>query len=153
MREFISNNPSLFGGIILAFLSLLSSIINFFKDRKVEEKKTKKMQEYVEIYNILPDNLKAKKTLEKIIEQLAENILTQHSQKINLANIIATIFLAVVCGGISYLLAMWASHSTGFWSVLLWILFSFSALFTVLVPFAGIANRNKKASSQSSDSK
>lgn len=142
--DWIVNNFALFSGIAVAFLSFLSTFFTFLKDRNKEAKYLKRMKDYTDILQSLPDNSKAKKNFEFLVDQNSDKLLFQTSREINPGSITATIVLALLGGVISYFLAFCANKTHGFFAVLFWVIFTLVSLFTILISIAGWTLRYKK---------
>ena len=129
----------------MAIFSFLSSFINFFKEQNVEAKDIKRAKDYIEIYSALHGEIQAKKNIELLLTQLTQEMVERNSRKLNTSNIAAIIFVAIVGGGLSYLLAFWATSISGFWAVLIWIAFSAVFLFTIALSIVGWTSRYTKS--------
>ena len=149
--NWVTTNFPLLSGVAVAFLSFLSSFINLFRERTVESKDIKKAKDYIAIYSGLSDGIQAKKNIELLLTQLTQKIVEQSMRKFDSSNMAAIIFVAVVGGGVSYLLALWATNVSGLFSVLIWIVFGTVFLFTIALSIAGWTLRYGKSSPKKED--
>ena len=146
MKNFIIENSALAAGILVAFLSFLSSLFNFMKDRNIEAKQIKRIKQFTEVYKELPNDSQAKKNFEVLINQLSDKLLIQHTRKVNSITVSAVIIIALLGGGVSFLLASVANNTAGFISVLFWVLFGCVTIFTIALSATGWATRYNNAS-------
>lgn len=146
--SWITTNLPLLSGIAVAFLSFLSSFIEFFRERNSENKKIKKVKEFTDIYSSLPETVEAKENVGLLLTQLTKELLEQNNRKINKSTIFAIIFIALVGGGLSYLLASWATISNGIFAFILWLAFGIVILFTIALSITGWASRYNEDKNQ-----
>lgn len=135
----VDNIPVIFG-VAVAVLSFLSSLIKFFNEQNIGIKVTKRAKEYADIYSSLPDGIDAKTDVAKLLKLETEQLLERRLRKINYGNVAAVIIVALVGGGLSYLLALWATNSPTIIAVLAWILFTAVAFFTLGISITGLAS-------------
>lgn len=148
MFNWLADNVPAVSGIAVATLSFLTSLFNLRMEQSTEKKDMKKLKQYAEIYSVLPEESGAKRNIDSILKYLSEKVLEQEKRKVNVANVIAAILLALVGGGLSYLVASWAAKINGFFSIVLWILFAVIALFTILISITGWVSRYNQPSKE-----
>jgi hypothetical protein len=89
----------------------------------------------------LPDKASAKYKVGQLLDHETSRVLEKTKRKVNGANVAAVITVAIVGGGLSYLLAWWAvSSETLTLSIFAWVLFAAIAIFTIGVSAAGLAD-------------
>jgi len=137
LAEWLANNIPLISGVGVALLSFLTSFASFLGGREGTDKQVKRIKEYATIYSMLPKDSIAKGNIEQLLDALTQKAMEQVSRKVNSSMIAAMIFSAVVGGLISFLLARWAMNAFALWSILLWILFTLIALFTISLSIIG----------------
>ena len=150
MLELISENIPAISGISVALLSFLGALIDFFKESRVERKDLRKAKDYIEIYSALPEGSVVKKNMEVILEIQIQKLAEKEIRKINVANIIAVIFVALLGGSLSYLIASWAIINKGILSWILWLIFAIIVFFTLGLSITGWSSRYNKTTSSKS---
>ena len=139
--DWLANNVPLISDIAVAALSFLTSFVKFLNEQNASTKMTQRLKEYSDIYASLPDTTKARGDIAKLLKIEAERLLRRTNRKLNIANMIAVIVVALVGGGLSYIFALWAMDSAHIaLTILAWLLFSFVAFFTLGISIAGLAS-------------
>lgn len=139
--SWLLDNMPLISGVVVAFLSFLSSFIKLLSERNIDAMGIKKLRAYADIYSLLPDNINDKDNIEKLLNQETERVFKQTSKHINIANIVLVIMVAILGGGLSYLFALWATSSDiMIFAILAWLLFAIVVIFTLGISIAGIAS-------------
>lgn len=139
--DWLANNVPLISGIAVAALSFLTSFVKFLNEQNASTKTTQRLKEYSDIYVNLPDTTEARGYIAKLLKIEAERLLRRTNRKLNIANMIGVIVVALVGGGLSYISALWAMISAHIaLTILAWLLFSFVTFFTLGVSIAGLAS-------------
>lgn len=140
MNHLLENIP-IISGVAVAVLSFLSSLIKFLSERSAGARGVKRLKDYTDIYTALPSNLGAKANIAKLVEQETAQLLKRTNKRLNVVNIIALVVVAVVGGGMSYILAFWAINThLAVFAIIAWLLFAVVALFTLGLSIVGLTS-------------
>jgi amino acid transporter len=143
--NWLINNIPLISGVAVAFLSFLTSFIKLLNERSVSTKGIKKIKDYTDIYAVLPDSVEAKDNIAQLLNQETKRILARTGRKVNVTNVVAVVIVAIAGGALSYLLVLWATNSSVLvFTVLAWLLFAISVIFTLGISITGLASIYKE---------
>ncbi len=141
------NSPAVISSFV-AIGSLALSFLRLFKENDANDKKVKRILNLAEAYAKLEKNSDARCNINTILDIETEKFKDMLTRKINYANLVALIFIAIVGGICSYGSLLLANNSSVILSALGWVLFSVIVFFTLGVSIAGLSsiynNENNK---------
>lgn len=141
--QWLIDNFPVLSGVAVSFLSFLSSFGEYLRERGYKNRGIKRIVSYAETLAVLPEG-KVKNNILNLLDIETNRLIEQNTRKVNVANIAALVFVSVVGGGLSYLLALWATNITGLFSILAWLLFAVVVFFTLGISLAGLGSIYEK---------
>lgn len=125
---------------VVAVGSLALSFLRLFKENDANDRRIKRIINLVEVCDKLENDSDAKRNIQTILNIETEKIKNILTRKVNYANLVALIFVAIVGGSFSYGSLLLANNSLAILSILGWILFAIVAFFTLGISITGLAS-------------
>lgn len=141
--DWIIDNLAVVSSSLVAIISVVISLIKLVRESDASSKKVERIVGLTDAYVKMPQGIKAKSNMETILNIETEKFKIILTRKVNVANVVAVIFISAIGGLTSYYLAQWAISLSGFWAAVIWFFFGLVASFTMALAITGVASTYK----------